>query len=338
LTEAYAFPFSMLSCFTERKEKNHMSLNPQAQAYLERLAAFKMPPIHTLVPEQLRQGMRMQLAQSGAQEPIAHVADRTIPGPTSALPIRIYTPEGSGPFPILVFFHGGGFVIGDLDTHDGVCRRLANGAGCIIVSVDYPLAPEHTFPAAPNAGYAATQWVARHAVEFNGDASRIALGGDSAGGNLATVVAQMVRDQGGPALVFQLMIYPDTDFRRETPSVEAYAGKYGNITKEDHAWFTKHYLNSAEEIEHPYASPLLAPSLRGLPPALIITAEYDTMRDEGEQYGQRLKEAGVPVTVTRYQGMVHEFVRQPFEQSKQALAECAAALQTAFTRVPASPQ
>jgi acetyl esterase len=185
---------------------------------------------------------------------------------------------------------------------------------------------------------AATQWVARHAVEFNDNASRITLGGDSAGGNLTAVIAQMARDQGGLALVFQLMIYPDTDFRRETPSVEAYAGKYGNLTKEDYAWFTNHYLNSAEDMEHPQASPLLAPSLCGLPLALIITAEYDTMRDEGEQYGQRLKEAGVPVTVTRYYGMVHEFVRQPFEQSKQALAESAAALQPAFARVPTSPQ
>lgn len=307
-----------------------MPLDSQVQAYLERLAAFKLPPIHTLVPEQLRQGMRMQLAQLGAPEPIAHVADRMIPGPVAMLPIRIYTPEGSGPFPILVFFHGGGFVLGDLDTHDGICRCLANRACCLVVSVAYPLAPEHKFPAAPMACYAATQWVARYAAAFNGDASRIALGGDSAGGNLTAVVAQMARDQGGPALVFQLMIYPDTDFRRATPSVEAYAGRYGNLTREDHAWFTNHYLNSLEEMEHPQASPLLAPSLRGLPPALIITAEYDTLRDEGERYGQRLKEAVVPVTVIRYYGMIHEFVRQPFDQSKQALDECAAALQAAF--------
>lgn len=307
-----------------------MPLDSQVQAYLERLSAFKLPPIHTLVPEQLRQGMRMQLAQLGAPEPIAHVADRMIPGPAAMLPIRIYTPEGRGPFPILVFFHGGGFVLGDLDTHDGICRYLANRACCLVVSVAYPLAPEHKFPAAPKACYAATQWVARHAAEFNADASRIALGGDSAGGNLTAVVAQMARDQGGPTLVFQLMIYPDTNFRRETPSVEAYAGKYGNLTREDHAWFTNHYLNSVEEMEHPQASPLLAPSLRGLPSALIITAEYDTLRDEGEQYGQRLKKAGVPVTVTCYYGMIHEFVRQPFEQSKQALDECAAALQAAF--------
>src|SRR5258708_22560850 len=183
----------MLSCSTERKEKNYMALHSQVETYLQRLGNFKMPPICTLAPEQLRQGMRMQLAHRDAQEPIANVVDRKIPSSTGALPIRIYTPEGSGPFPILIFLHGGGFVVGDLDTHDRICRRLANGASCLVVSVAYPLAPEHKFAAAPDASYAVTQWVARLAFDFNGDASRIALGGDSAGGNLTAVVAQMAR-------------------------------------------------------------------------------------------------------------------------------------------------
>jgi acetyl esterase len=307
-----------------------MSLDPQVQAYLERLASFKFPQLHTFPPEQARAGMRRQIALLGTPEPVAHVEDRTIPGATEDIPVRIYTPEGSGPFPLLVFFHGGGYVLGDLDTHDGLCRSLANGVGCIVVSVDYPLSPEHKFPAALNAGYAATKWVAEHAATINGDTSRIAVGGDSAGGNLAAVVALMARDQDGPALAFQLLIYPDLDFRRSNFSIREYTGKYGNITRESQNWFMDHYLNNAEEKLNPLVSPLLAPDLKGLPPALIITAEYDALRDEGEQYGQRLEEAGVPVTVSRYQGMIHEFVRHPFDQSKQARAEAAAALQKAF--------
>lgn len=313
-----------------------MTLDTQVQVYLERLASLNLPPFHTNTPEQMRAGMRAQLAQLGAPEPVANVAECVVSSATGNIPLRIYTPEGNSPFPLLVFFHGGGFVLGDLDTHDGICRRLANRANCIVISVAYPLAPEHKFPAAPQACYAATQWIARHAAEFNGDASRIALGGDSAGGNLTAVVAQMARNQGGPALIFQLMIYPDVDFRRQTPSAIAYEGKFGNLTREGQNWLKNHYLNNKEEEENPLASPLLAVDLRGLPPALILTAEYDTLRDEGERYGQRLKEAGVPVTVTRYHGMVHEFIRQPFAQSKQALDECSAALLAAFARVPGS--
>lgn len=309
-----------------------MSLDPQVQEYLDQLAALNFPQLHTFTPERARLGMRGQIAQLGTPEPIAHVENIAIPGETEDLPLRIYTPEGSGPFPLLIFFHGGGYVIGDLDTHDGLCRGLANGASCIVVSVDYPLAPEHKFPAPLNAGYRATQWVAEHAAQFNGDASRIALGGDSAGGNLTAVVTQMARDKGGPALVFQLLIYPDLDFRRTNFSIREYAGKYGNVTREGQNWFMDHYLTSDEEKLDPLVSPLLAPSLRGLPPALIITAEYDALRDEGEEYGQRLKEAGVPVSVSRYQGMIHEFMRHPFDGSKRALAEAAIALQGAFKR------
>jgi acetyl esterase/lipase len=307
-----------------------MSLDPQVQAYLEQLASFKFPQLHTFPPELARAGMRRQIAQLGEPEPVAHVEDRTLPGATEDIPVRIYTPEGNGPFPLLVFFHGGGYVLGDLDTHDGLCRSLTNGAGCIVVSVDYPLAPEHKFPTALKVGYAATQWVAEHAATINGDASRIAVGGDSAGGNLAAVVALMARGQDGPALTFQLLIYPDLDFRRTNFSIREYAGKYGNITREGQNWFMDHYLNNAEEKLNPLVSPLLAPDLKGLPPAFIITAEYDALRDEGEQYGQRLEEVGVPVTVNRYQGMIHEFVRHSFDQSKQARAEAAAALQKAF--------
>src|SRR5579859_1314870 len=230
-----------LTLLSRLKGEHLMSFDPQVQAYLDQLPLLHFPPF---TPAQVRQGMRRQIAQFGVPESVAHLEDRVIDGATGAVPIRIYTPEGSGPFPLLVFFHGGGFVLGDLDTHDGLCRILANGVRCIVVAVDYPLAPEHKFPAAPNACYAATQWVAEHAASFNGDASRIALGGDSAGGNLVAVVAQMARDRGGPALVFQLLIYPDLDFRRDNFSIQEYAGKYGNVTRETQYWFMDHYLTS----------------------------------------------------------------------------------------------
>ncbi|HLI06994.1 MAG TPA: alpha/beta hydrolase [Ktedonobacteraceae bacterium] len=308
-----------------------MPLDPQIQAYLDQMAAMNMPPIHTLTPEQVRMGIAMQLAMENIEpEQVARVENRTIPGPAGEIPVRIYTPQGNGPFPALVFFHGGGWVICNLDTHDGICRSLANGAGCVVVSVDYRLAPEHKFPAAPEDCYAATQWVAQNAAELNVDASHIAIGGDSAGGNLTAVVAQMARDRGGPHLVFQLLIYPATDFRMNTVSIEENATGYF-LTKDDMIWFTNHYLNSEEDKTNPLASPLLASDLSGLPPALIITAQYDPLRDEGELYGQKLREAGVPVTISRYEGVIHGFFGSiPSDRGKQAEAEASAALRMAF--------
>ncbi|TDU01896.1 acetyl esterase [Streptomyces sp. 846.5] len=233
---------------------------------------------------------------------------------------------------MLVYFHGGGFVVGDLDTHDGLCRSLANGATCVVVSVEYPLAPEHKFPAAPEACLAATVWVAEHAGDVGGDPARIAVGGDSAGGNLAAVVARLARDLGGPALVFQLLIYPDVDFRRANHSIRAFAGKFGNVSRAAQHWFMDNYLTDKQDKLDPRVSPLLASDLTGLPPALIVTAEFDALRDEGEEYGRRLEKAGVPVTVSRYPGMIHEFVRHPFDDSAKARCEAALALATVFTR------
>jgi len=306
-----------------------MPLDPQAQAYFDQMAALNMPALHTLTPEIIRQGTRMQLSLLGEPEPVAHVENRAIPGPAGEIPIRIYRPDDSGPLPVLVFFHGGGWVICDLDTHDPICRSLTNQARCMVVSVGYRLAPEHKFPAAPEDCYAAAQWVAQHAAELNGDPARIALGGDSAGGNLTAVVAQMARDRDGPPLIFQLMIYPATNFKAKTASKASNAQGYV-LTYEDMLWFTNHYLKSEEDKQNPLASPMLAANLRGLPPALIVTAEYDPLRDEGEQYGERLKEAGVPVTISRYNGMTHGFLSMPFDQGKKAMAEMSAALRAAF--------
>jgi acetyl esterase len=317
-----------------------MPLDSQVEAYLAEMAALNEPPLSTLTPEVIRQMIQMEI-ESGAREfgepePVAHIENRTIPSPAGDIPVRIYTPTGDGPFPVLVFFHGGGWVICNLDTHDSYCRSLANGTPCIVVSVDYRLAPEHKFPAAPEDCYAATQWIAEHAAEFNGDPARLAIGGDSAGGNLTAVISQLARDRGGPALSFQLLIYPATDFTADTLSMKENAEGYF-LTADDMAWFTNHYLNSEEEKRNPLASPLLAADLSNLPPALVITAEYDPLRDEGEIYGQKLKEAGVPVTITRYEGMIHGFVGMPFDKGKQAMAEACAALRGAFTHTAAHP-
>ena len=310
-----------------------MPLDPQASAYLDQMAAV-MPPLDTLTPDVIRAAIQAQVAQAaeqGAPEPVAQVNDRAIPGPAGEIPVRVYTPEGDGPFPLLVYVHGGGWVICTLDTHDGLCRSLANQAGCVVVSVDYRLAPERPFPAAPEDCYAATRWVAAHATTLNGDAMRVAVGGDSAGGNLAAVVALLARERGGPPLVFQLLIYPATDLRMGSSSIEENAEGYG-LTKRDMLWFRGHYLRSTADATDPLASPLLAPDLRGVPPALIITAEYDPLRDEGERYGARLREAGVPVTISRYDGMIHGFTGMGavMDQGTRSVAECAHALRAAY--------
>jgi len=201
----------------------------------------------------------------------------------------------------------------------------------VVVSVEYRLAPEHKFPVAPEDCYAATCWVASHATQINGDANRVAVGGDSAGGNLTAVVTQMARDQAGPKLIFQLLIYPATDLRMQSRSMEENALGY-YLTKPDMVWFADHYLNSEADRSNPLASPLLATSLEGLPPALIVTAEYDPLRDEGEAYGHRLKEAGVPVTISRYDGMIHGFLRRSvwFDAGKRGVEECCRTLRAAF--------
>jgi acetyl esterase len=308
-----------------------MALDPQAKAIIDATAALNLPPIERTSPEEARAGMRQRTAGLGPVEPVARVEDHAVPAEGGRIALRAYTPAGTGPFPVLVFFHGGGWVIGDLDTHDGICRALANHAGCLVASVDYRLAPEHRYPTAAEDAYAATRWVAANAARLGGDARRLAVGGDSAGGNLATVTALMARDRGGPALALQLLIYPVTHHAFDTASYRDCADGY-LLTREAMRWFWSHYLARPEDGRQPYASPLLAPSLAGLPPALVLTAEYDPLRDEGEAYAARLREAGVSVTLTRYSGMVHGFIRwiNLADRSRAALDEMAAALRKAF--------
>jgi acetyl esterase len=310
-----------------------MPLDPQAQTFLEQLAAAGAPPLHELSVEEARQVIVQLFGTTGDPEAIGAVQNRTIPGAAGEMPTRIYTPSGTGPFPVLVYSHGGGWVIGNLDAYDATCRALTNAAGCIVVAMEYRLAPEHKFPAAPEDCYAATQWVTANAAAIGGDPARLAIGGDSAGGNLTAVVAHMARDRGGPALRYQLLVYPVTDYHFDTASYRENAEGY-LLTKDAMVWFWNHYLRSTTDGTNPLASPLRATNLHGLPPAMVLTAEFDPLRDEGEAYAARLQEAGVPVTLRRYGGMIHGFfsLGAVFTQGQQAIADAAAGLRAALAR------
>jgi acetyl esterase len=261
------------------------------------------------------------------------VSDRTIPGPAGDIRIRIYTPsEGEAPWPCLVYLHGGGWVICTLDSHDTICRMVANRAACRVVSVDYRLSPEHKFPAPFDDCYAAVQWVHDNAAELGVDPDRLAVGGDSAGGNLSASVAIKARDEGGPPLRYQLLVYPVTDHNFDTASYSENGDGY-LLTADMMRWFWDHYLASPDHGANPIASPLRADNLAGLPPAMVITAEFDPLRDEGEAYAARLEEAGVPVDHTRYDGQIHAFWQMPgsFPAAHSAADAAGAALRKAFS-------
>ncbi len=306
-----------------------MPIHPQAQPFLDELNAAPID-IWSLPPEALRAGFGPMLAQREV-ETVEKILNRTIPGPAGEIPVRIYTPAGDGPLPVLVYFHGGGFVICDLDSHDSICRALANAAVCVVISVEYRLAPESPFPAAPEDCYAATCWAAEQPASAGFDASRLAVGGDSAGGNLSAVVALMARDRGGPRIAHQLLIYPVTDCAFDTPSYEENAEGY-LLTREMMRWFWQHYLENQEDAANPMASPLRAEKLEGLPAATVITAEFDPLRDEGEAFAAKLEAAGVPMERTRYDGMFHGFfgMTDILDTAKVAVAQAGAALRKAL--------
>jgi len=287
------------------------------------------PPIETLPPETAREMAAEGLKLVGGEaEPVARVENIDVPGPGGSIPVRVYANESAGARPGLVFFHGGGWVVGDINVYDVVCRAIARRSGAVVVSVDYRLAPEHKFPAAVDDSYAATVWVYENAARLGFDSHRLAVGGDSAGGNLATVMALKCRDNGGPALALQVLVYPVTNLQSfDTQSHREFADGY-YLTGPLMEWFRALYLARPEDGANIHASPLLAPDLRGLPPALVITAECDVLRDEGEAYGKRLQEAGVPTTCTRYPGMIHPFFSMPgvITQARKAIEQVAAAL------------
>lgn len=306
------------------------SLDPKLKARLEAGAnvrdLMEYPPV-----EGRAEFERRAAADPKLRETVASAVDRTIPGPAGKIPVRVYTPEGKGPFPVLLFYHGGGWVLGSINTHDEVPRSICHRSGAVVVSVDYRLAPEHKFPAPLDDCYAALTWVAEHAAEIGGDPGRLAVGGDSAGGNLAAAVAIKARDERGPKISLQALLYPVINHNFDTASYHQMTTGFG-LTREGMQAFWRDYLAQPADGANPLASPLQAKDLAGLPPALIITAHFDVLRDEGEAYAARLAQAGVPVVCTRYTAMNHGFIRQAasYDDGRKALDQIAGALREAF--------
>nr|AFK83603.1 lipolytic enzyme SBLip5.1 [uncultured bacterium] len=310
-----------------------MSLHPQCKAFLDQLAAAGGKQLYEMTPAEARATGAALIDLGVPVQEVARIENRTVPGPAQPIPIRIYKPVPSGTLSALVYFHGGGWVIGGLESHDRECRALANLSGCTVIAVDYRLAPEHPFPAAVEDAYAATSYVAEHAAEFGIDPQRIAVGGDSSGGNLAAVVTLMAREKGGPKLAFQLLIYPGVDLADDhRPSMIEFAEGHF-LTRPLMDYFANHYIPKLEDRRRPDASPLYATDFRGLPPALVITAECDLLRDQGELYAQKLREAGVPVSVKRYDGMIHPFFSFGgiLDDGRAAVTEAATAVRAALS-------
>jgi acetyl esterase len=283
-----------------------MSVDAEVAAILDALNAG-FPKVETMIGAQARAAIRARLVRPDQPEQVAEITERVVPGPGSDLPVRIYRPAvtAGAEVPVVVFAHGGGFVFCDLDTHDGICRAMANGVGALVISVDYRLAPEARWPAAAEDVYAVVAWAAEHAAELGGDAGRIVVGGDSAGGNLAAVTALMARDRSGPGLAAQLLLYPVIAADFETDSYREFATGHFN-TRAAMQWYWDQYV-AVEDRGHPYASPLRA-ELAGLPPAVVVTAGCDPLCSEGDAYANALAAEGVPVNHRRYDGAIHGFV------------------------------
>lgn len=308
--------------------------HPQIQAILDLIEEADVLPLAQYPVEEAR-AVAAELRGDGDGPPLGEVTDRTIPGPDEDLPVRSYRPPTDGPHPTVVYFHGGGWVIGGIESHDLLCRHLANEADAVVVSVDYRLAPEHPFPAAVEDAYAATEWVAEHADAVGGD-GRLAVAGDSAGGNLAAIVSLMARDRDGPSIEHQGLIYPATSAAEDWPSREENAEGYF-LTERDMTWFFDHYLESDVHARNPYAFPMGACDLSGLPPATVQTAGFDPLRDEGVAYAEQLEDAGVAVSHHHYPDAIHGFVTMLAEPARvdrayDAIGDLAADLEASFGR------
>ncbi|MFG0215405.1 alpha/beta hydrolase [Brevibacillus porteri] len=281
------------------------NLDPRAKVYLERIN--QLPPLHKMEPQAVRDIFAQIPAVEVELAPLSKVEDKLIPaGADAEINIRMYTPEGQGPFPLFVYYHGGGWVMGDLETVDASCRMLAHLSGRIVVSVDYRLAPEHKFPVPVADSYAALKWVSENASSINGSTSDLVVGGDSAGGNLSAVLSLLAKDQNGPAIKAQVLIYPVTDMRFDSPSYMEFQEGFG-LNRDLMLWFSNHYINHEYDKGNPYVAPLSARDLSNLPPAIVITAECDVLRDEGMAYAERLKNAGVRVEAVCEKGLVHGY-------------------------------
>jgi acetyl esterase len=309
-------------------------LDPQVEAYLHDLRAAGVRPLHELSVVEAREADLAEL-EPVLPEPVPQVVDRVLRGGSHDVPVRVYLPEAPRPLPVLVYFFGGGWVIGSLDAVDPVCRRLANATPCAVVSVAYRRAPENPFPAGLEDCYAATRWVAEHGAELGLDPARLAVGGASAGGNLAAAVALLARERKRPKLVLQLLVYPPLDHRADTLSMQEALDPL-LLGGQDVAWCWSHYLADAADGDNSLASPLRAEDLRGLPSALVITAELDPLRDQGESYAARLAEAGVATELVRFDGAVHGFFSKAdrFDAAADAQGLAASALRRAFGLLP----
>jgi acetyl esterase len=309
-----------------------MPLDPQVRAYIEELVAIGARPANEMSVEEARRVAEERApALFGPVEEVALVEDLEVPGPAGMVPVRLYRPSASNALPLLVYFHGGGWVTGSIETIDGVCRSLSIRAACAVASAGYRKAPEHRFPAAVDDAWAVVEWAGSQ--EYAG----LAVGGDSAGGNLAAVMALRARDRGGPRLSLQLLVYPVTDHDFETTSYRENASGYV-LTRDAMRWYWDHYVPDAPSRAHPDASPLRAERLDGVAPAVVLTCEFDPLRDEGEAYARRLADAGVPVVCRRYDGMVHGAWRWPakVDRSWQMIDDAAAAIRSAFAALPAA--
>jgi acetyl esterase/lipase len=285
------------------------SLHPQIVQVLEAMAKAELRPIEEMTPAEARAQMEATARARKAQPlPVARVEERLIPGPAGDIRLRLYWPDAAAPVPAIVYYHGGGHVIGSLDTHDFIARNLCSGVGALVASVDYRMGPEDKFPAAVDDSFAALEWVHANAGILGADPGRIGVHGDSAGANLAAVVALMARDAGGPRLRLQSLAYPVGDYTLSGGSYQKYVKGYGVLTRDAMAWFARHYLRSPADAEDWRASPIRAPNFADVPPAIIIVAECDVLHDDGEGYAEALRHAGVPVEYREYPGMIHGFL------------------------------
>lgn len=310
-----------------------VSLDSQVEAYLHELSDRGLPPLYRLSLEDARRTYRELTVSDEPVDAVGSVRDRTVPGPAGEVPVRIYAPSGDGPFPPLVFYHGGGWILGGLETHDALCRALTNATGCVVIAVDYRLAPEHRYPAALEDCYAATQWVANNAASIEARTDSLVTCGESAGGTLAAGVALLARDRDGPDIDHQTLLYPPTNYAFDTDSYEENAQGYF-LTREDMKRFWNGYLRTELDGRHPYASPLRA-TLEDLPPSLVVTAGFDPVRDDGRAFVDRLEDAAVPARHLEYDEMIHGFLPMlddpALDRAREAIDEVGTAVRDAVS-------